>query len=229
MVRRTRIAGIAAVLVAAVLALSACSSKHPGYSENGTRIVDPNAAFTAPTLQDWKDLGDAVAAVEITGERKDPGTTADPAGTSGVYGRLIDVQVLHVYWQRGPAFTPPATFTTNGWGWVSHGNTLQPIVARGEPRLDPNHVYLLALAKFKTGWAGLGSGAEVPFDGGQVGYGEWEGRDKNIKQPALEELMGKDAAGVQAALDQTQPSAQSAKYDDLDPIQRAKKLGKAHS
>jgi hypothetical protein len=228
MTRRRRAAFVVALL-AAVIALAGCSSKHPGYSEDGTRIVDPAAAFTAPTLADWKDLGDAIAAVEITGDRKDPGTAADPAGTSGVYGRLIDVQVLHVYWQRGPAFTPPTTFTTNGWGWISHGNSLQPIVARGEPRLVPDHIYLMALAKFTTGWAGLGSGAEVPFDGGNVGYGEWEGRDKNIKQPAIADLMGKNAAGVQEAIDQTQPDPNAAKYDNLDPIQRAKKLGKANS
>jgi hypothetical protein len=221
--RRGRAVGIVALL-AAVFALAGCSVKHPSFSENGTRIVDPTAAFSAPTLQDWKDLGDAIVAVSVISDRKVVGAAAT---TDGVFGREIDVQVLHVYWQRGPAFAPPDNFTTKAWGWVQDGNSLRPIVARGEPRLEPDHLYLLAIAKFTTGWAGLGSGAEVPFDVGQVGYGEWEGRDKNIDQPGIKELLGKDAGGVQAVLDRTQPDPRSLQYSDLDPLARAKKLGKA--
>jgi hypothetical protein len=227
MSRRGRALSIVALLTT-VLALAGCSSKHHTFSDDGTTsIIDPSSPFSATTLRDWKDLGDAIVAVDVTADRKDPGTIAHPAGQNGVYGRLIDVTVVHVYWQRGPAFAPPSSFTSKAWGWVDHGNELQPIVARGEPRLEPHHLYLMAIAKFSTGWAGLGAGAEVPFDGGVIGTGEWQGRDKNIDQPAIDSLLGKNAAGVQTSVDETQPDPRAAQFDNLSPAQRAKKLGVA--
>jgi hypothetical protein len=227
MTRRARALSVVALL-AAVLALAGCSSKHHIFSDDGTTsIIDPSSPFAATTLRDWKDIGDAIVAVDVTADRKDPGTLAHPAGENGVYGRLIDVSVEQVYWQRGSAFAPPTAFTSKAWGWVDHGNSLQPIVARGEPRLEPHHLYLMAIAKFATGWTGLGAGAEVPFDGGVIGTGEWQGRDKNVKQPGIQSLLGKNAAGVQAAIDATQPDPRAAQYDNLSPVERAKKLGVA--
>lgn len=211
-----------AALAAAIVLLAGCGGAPPRVSPDGTRILDSTATFTAPTLRDWKDVGDAIVAVEVTGERQDPATATGP---NGVYGRLVDVSVLHVYWQRGSGTAPPGNFTMRAWGWLLDGNSMQPFVVRGEPRLDVNHVYLLAMAHFATGWAGLGSGAEVPFDGGIVGHGEWEGRDPKLGQPALAELLGKDAAQVQAIIDATQADPRAAAYDELDPLGRARKLG----
>ena len=216
---------LVATVLAACLALAGCSTKHPRFSENLTEIIDPISSFSATSLQDWKDLGDAIVAAQVTAERPDGGSASEPAGANGVYGRLIDVQVLQTYWQRGPRFTPPQRFTTKALGYVLHGNQEQPIVARGEPRLEKGHVYLLVIARFGSTWAGLGNGAEVPFDNGTIGVGEWDGRDKNVEQPAIDSLLGDNAAQLQAAINRTQPDPRAALYDNLTPDQRAKKLG----
>lgn len=218
---------IVGVLLGALLAITGCSgpAARMRFSANGVQIIDPQAAFTAKTLRDWKDLGDAIVAVQVTAERPDPGTAQTPAGTGGVYGRLVDIVVLHVYWQRDGAPAPPTGFTSKAWGWFNRGNRKQPIVARGEPRLEASHLYLLAIAKFKEGWVGLGDGAEVPFDGGTVGDGEWDGHDPKDKQPALDQLIGKNAAQVQQTIDATNPDPRATQYRDLDPISRAEKIG----
>lgn len=221
-----------ALLAAATVLLAGCSgSSSPSTSSanqapNDVSVIRPAAAFTAKTLPDWKTFGDTIAIVEIVDSKVDHSAAGDPSQNGGTIGRLVQVSVLQVMWQRpgGPAL--PNRLSMRAWGWVPHGNSQQAIVARGEPRLETGHVYLLVFGKFKTGWAGLGDGAELPFDNGVAGGGEWAGKNPDDDQPGIKALLGKSAAEVQAILDSVRPDPRSLQYNALDPIARAKKLGK---
>lgn len=228
---RTRAAALlgAALVVPLVAACSGASSPGSAGSSAATanvEIIDTLAAFTAKTLVDWKSLGDAIAIVDITDSHADNSAAGDPTENGGTYGRIADVMVDDVLWERDDTtHALPTRFSMRVWGWVAHGNAQQAIVARGEPRLETGNTYLIAFAKFKTGWAPLGDGAEVPFDNGVVGQGEWAGRDPKDKQPAITALLGKNAAQVKQIVDETVPTPQSLEYGDLDPLTRAKKVG----
>lgn len=220
---------LAALILLAALVAGCSNPPAPDANQtpNDVRIIDPAAAFVAKTAVDWKSLGDAIAVIEVTGSREDKSAAGDPTQNGGTYGRIVDVSVDRVLWSRDAAHVPPDRFSMRAWGWVRNGNYRQAIVARGEPRFETGHSYLVALAKFPYGWGGLGSGAEAPFDDGTVGTGEWAGRDPGVDQPAIHELIGKNITQVQAYLDAVSPDPRSVQYGNLDPVQRAKKLGKA--
>jgi hypothetical protein len=223
----------AAALAAVTAALAGCSgsstsSSTPNQAPQDIAVVRPAAAFTAKTLPDWKTFGDAIDIVEIVDSKVDHSAAADPAKNGGTIGRLVQVSVLNRLWQRPGGPIAPTHFSMRAWGWVPHGNDQRAIVARGEPRLETNHVYLLVLGKFQPGWAALGDGAEMPFDNGVAGAGEWAGKNPDDDQPGIRSLLGKSAAEVQAILDTVQPDPRSTQYNDLDPIARAKKLGKTN-
>jgi hypothetical protein len=198
----------------------------PAPTQTGPRILDPDLAFLVSSLQDWKDYGDAVVAVRVVADRDDPATPAGRNGNGGLIGRLADVRITHTFWVRHAAHQPPARFTAPVSGWFVRHGTRTPTVPRGEPRFEPGHRYLVALARFGDGWNYL-TGAAVPFDGGVVGHGEWAGRDPAATQPGDTELLGADTARVQRALDAVQLSAAARRYDRLDPVTRAHRIARA--
>lgn len=218
----------------AVVALTACSggsgdatpSVDPNKAPEDVRLIYPKAAFTAKTISDWKSLGDAIVIAEVASSREDDSLVNDPKNNAGVYGRKVTLSVLTTLWTRDAAHTPPSSFEMTAWGWVQRGNAKQAIVAAGEPRLETNHVYLLALARFTTGWSTLGDGAQMPFDNGIAGDGEWAGKTSNDDQPALSDLMGKNSAQAEAIIAAVAPDPRSVGLGALDPLTRAKKLGK---
>lgn len=219
-----------AVSLAGVVVVAACLLAGTGGASTprAVTVVDPDPAFVATRLVDWKNFGDAIASVRVVSERPDPSTPADPNENGGLYGRLVELRVEHVFWVRDAAHTPPAAFTSSAMGWFGKGGHRTPLAARNEPRLVPRHRYLMATAHFADGWGGLGGGAEVPFDSGVVGVGEWDGRDSHAEQPALDQLMGRDAGQVQAAIDAVAPDPVSIKYGDLEPVARAQQVMRAH-
>jgi hypothetical protein len=228
-----RLVGLLVAALVATLALVACTPSGPSdpasnanQAPTDVQLIRPKAAFTARTISDWKSLGDAIVIAEVTSSREDDSTLTEAGNTGGIYGRVVTVAVLNRLWVRDAMHTPPAQFDMDAWGWVQRGNVKQAIVAAGEPRLETNHVYLLALARFTTGWSTLGDGAEMPFDNGTAGQGEWAGKVNDADQPALADLMGKNAAQVAAIIAAAQPDPRSVTLGSLDPLSRAKKLGK---
>lgn len=212
-----------AVLVAAVL-VAGCSSEvrhSPGVAK-----IDPDAAFYADTLQQWKDYGDAIVAARVTSDRPDPRDSKDPDVNGGLFNRLATLQITRTFWTRDAAHRPPARpFTISVWGWFDKTGSRTPIAVVGNPRLEPGHSYLLVLCLLRKHWTTVSGGASVPFDGGVVGHGEWKGRDdERAKQPAIDRLLGKRAAGVQQVLDSVQLSPLSQRYSNLEPDARARKL-----
>lgn len=191
-------------------------------------IIDPDAAFNPTKLTDWKNYGDAVVAVRVTGEREAPATR--PSVARGLVGRVADLRITHIFWVRDARHRPPHTVAAAVWGWTGADRT--PVAARGDPRIVPGHDYLVVLARFTDGWGLLGGGGEAPFDDGIVGHGEWLGRDNRAQQddaqrPAIDTLLGKDSAGVQRVVDTVGPNAASVRYADLEPYARAHQIALA--
>ena len=219
------------VLMAAVLmgtvAVAGCSSA--GRHSTTVAKIDPDAAFYADTLQQWKDYGDAIVAARVTSDRPDPRDSKNPDVNGGLFNRLATLQVTRTFWARDAAHRPPPhPFTISVWGWFDkssgHG-TRTPIAVVGNPRLEPGHSYLLVLCLLRKHWTTVSGGASVPFDGGVVGHGEWKGRDdKRTQQPAIDRLLGKRASTVQQVLDSVRLSPLSRRYSDLEPDARARRL-----
>jgi hypothetical protein len=219
--RATFIAVIGLLLLTSCADAATIASSPSGHApESRLSVVDPDAAFYAGTLQEWKDYGDAIVTARVIADRDDPRTPADPDENGGLYNRIADVRITHVFWVRDAAHRPPATFHLSVWGWWRKDGGETPIVVRGDPRLEPGHNYLLAMAHLRDGWAPMAGGAAAPFDGGIVGRGEWKGRDKRADQPALDRLLGHDVRGVQQVIDSVQSSAASKRLSGLDPVRR---------
>jgi hypothetical protein len=184
-------------------------------------IVDPDRSFTVTTLQQWKEFGDAVVIVRVSTDRDDPATSKDPAVNGGLYGRLADFTVTHVFWVRDAAHRPPAHFTAGVWGWwVKDGRPRVPIVGKGDPRYEAGHEYLVVLDRFREGWT---TSVGMPFDDGRSGVGEWLGQTSPL-DPGAARLLGNDTAGVQRLMDSARLSAMSRRYSALDPAARAQKI-----
>jgi hypothetical protein len=227
----------AALIGAVTLALAGCADGSAGsagsVSTAGTAtpptpsvsIVDPDAAFYIHTLRDWKDYGDAIVTVHVDSDRVDPSTPKDPDVNGGLIGRQADFRVTHTFWTRDAAHQPPTTFAALMWGWWDKdGNPRMPIASKGDPRYLPGHDYLVVLDRFRDGWT---PAIGMPFDGGTAGTGEWLGRADPVES-GINQLLGKDEAGVQQLLDSVQLSPTSRKYSARTPEDRAQKLLLAH-
>jgi hypothetical protein len=197
---------------------------------NGDEAL-PNA-----TLTDWKSYGDAIAAIDVAAERSEP-TPREVAETGeGLINRTITVRVTRIYWRAVGSRPTPATFDMLAWGWVVHDRRRTPTVSSGSPRLEVGHRYLVALLWFRGGWTTLGSGAEMPFDGGVVGRGEWEGRDparvEAVEHPAITSLLGARDPRIQSTLAHAHADPLADSLRRLAPLaryQRVNALHEAHS
>jgi hypothetical protein len=233
-VLRARAAAVLCALsCAAVLVVVACS---PGRSGPGVVIGDGDEALPNATVQDWKSYGDAVAAIEVVGARAEPTSPEVAQSGEGLLNRVITVRVRHVYWRARHSRSVPATFTMLAWGWVIHDRKRRPTVSRGSVRLEVGHRYLVVLAHYPDGWGTLGTGAQMPFDGGVVGRGEWLGRAEGPTEaqeyPGIAALLGGDDRRIAAVLARAHADPLADALRNLPPVaryQRVYALHQAHS
>lgn len=165
-----------------------------------TVVLGDGSSRTADrTIGDWVTYADHVLIVTVVNEIRHAPSRKEIERREGLIGRTVELRVDQVLWSAPDAPQPaPKSLKLSAAGWIFNNNNGagERKIAIGESsRLDKGHTYVKALEWIddpcfedpKRGtWEGLGSGDTIPFDGGVLGAGEFEGRAQ-----ALGQLMAK--------------------------------------
>ncbi|MFH8702004.1 hypothetical protein [Streptomyces chartreusis] len=186
-------------------------------------------AYASQTATDWVSQADHVAVLSVLSEKELPPTQEEQAAGEGLIGREITVRVDKILWSSpNPAHPAPSdTFSWTADGWSFQGEERTAFTMAGSPRYEPGHTYIEAL-KWEpehrdedditpAQWVGLGEGSSLPYDGGVIGKGEYQGEtvsassfksmEDDSAQGSLEEQMaGKTASDLIAALNAARPT-----------------------
>jgi hypothetical protein len=149
---------------------------------------------------DWVRSAEYVVEVRVVAERAQPVPAIDRQRGEGIILRDLDLEVSSVVWSAPGTGMAPKTlgWRAFGWHWKGDPDQRRELGVRGAPRMEVGHTYLLALDRplaecgdavtvvqaSETEWLGLGGSSVVPFDGGHVGDGEFEGIDNGLMGPA---------------------------------------------
>jgi len=155
--------------------------------EAGPLVGVGDTKYPADSLTDWATYADYVAVVKaVTETTGEPQYEAD-SKTEYVLPRRMGLAVTQVLWSRrdAPKRLPDSIDYPVMGQHVSVAQdgtiTIAKFVASGFPRIESGHEYLMPVywddtcVRLGPAWSSLG---EVPFDGGQAGVGEFEGRER---------------------------------------------------
>ena len=161
-------------------------------------------------------------------------------------GRTVRLRVDRVLWSAPDAPRPaPATLEMPVAGWIFNNNDGQgtrTFALRHSSRIETGHTYVKAIEWIdgpcsddpnRGKWDGLGSGDVIPFDGGVLGAGEFEGRVQTLDEAEArartlapvarflrDQLVGEPVETLIAALSTTSPSAETIWSPECDPDDR---------
>ncbi|WP_433167089.1 hypothetical protein [Kribbella sp. CA-247076] len=220
--------GIAATTVAGISLAAAGSTDAPAAAQRAVVLADGDDRLPSGSATDWVTYADHVVVVNATSETALPPTRTEIERGEGLIGRKVDLEVQKVLWSRKDAAQPaPRSWEYNATGWVfadGKPETRTALALHDRPRIETGHQYVLAIAwqapQCATGdtavpgrWMGLGSGSELPFDGGVIGQGENEGQLQTVDQVRSEAadngledaLAGQGATQLIAQLRAAQP------------------------
>ncbi|NRQ36569.1 hypothetical protein HII36_32755 [Nonomuraea sp. NN258] len=211
--------GVPLVIVTAAVTLVAASGERPA-GPRPPAAAPPAAAGPAPdgevvlgdgrdrtasvTASDWATYADHVVVVTVVGESKRSPSRTEVERREGMIGRTVSLRVDKVLWSAPDTPQPaPATLLESVPGWVfndNDGRGTRKFAIKNSSRVEVGHTYVKALEweddvcsddPAKGRWEGLGSGGVIPFDGGVLGVGEFEGRPRTLAE-ARASLRGVD-------------------------------------
>ena len=158
------------------------------------------------TAEHWVSSAEHVAAITVISETRGQASANELKRREGMIGRQVEIRIDRVLWSAAKAFpASPTTVRLEVAGWVFNDNSgvgEQRFALEDSSRLEPGHGYVMALDwvddpctdnPAKGQWALLGSGGTIPFDGGELGSGEFEGSVYTASQ-AREAWQQKDSA-----------------------------------
>ncbi len=218
---------------AAVIGLAGTTALLTTWDPGPTVVGSAGASDRLPstTARDWVTYADHVLVVTPVAERAVPPSQEEIRRGEGDIERWVTLRVDEVVWSRDRPDRPaPEMFEWSAWGWTFDGSPddREPVVGEGRPRVQLGHTYLMAVeweeARCSPGdpripaqWRGLGSSSTVPFDGGVVGQGEFEGRVRSLEEAArdadpadpnysfAQRMVGRGVDDVRRALEATAP------------------------
>ncbi|WP_340560258.1 hypothetical protein [Streptomyces sp. GSL17-111] len=146
--------------------------------DTGPRLV-PRAVYdpvrASASAADWVAHADHVVVLDVTGEEPRGGPDA-----FGCLGRSVTARVAEGLWARegAPALPKDVTMRVDGWYGAdgTDGDGRREAGVEAAPRIEPGHRYVVALVVKGRTAEPVGVDAVVPYDGGTVGAGEFEGR-----------------------------------------------------
>jgi len=202
---RGHVAGAALVgMLLAGCVGSAASSSSAGVSPEKVVLGQGRDRTASQTAEDWVTAAEHVAVVTVLRETRGQPSTAEVERREGMIGRQVEIRVDEVVWSAAEAFPrSPAMIEFQVVGWVFNDNSgagEHKFALRGASRLEPGHSYVLALDwvddpcaqdPAKGRWALLGGRGTVPYDGGVLGAGEYEGNVFTVAE-AREKWQRKD-------------------------------------
>ncbi|CUR54912.1 exported hypothetical protein [metagenome] len=175
--------GCAALAVATGFGTHHVLGKSPQGSVASVAFTSLSESYSSTTPVDWASTADHVAEVTAVSEAR--GRTE-----GGSVERLVTMRVDSIRWSRDGAPSLPDIFEMNSFGWIHTEAGLAEVVPPDAPRIEPGHHYLVGLIHLDPrcnaddgvvvngGWNIIGSGGAIPYDNGDIGYGEVEGHAK---------------------------------------------------
>jgi hypothetical protein len=146
-----------------------------GGGRNDVSIAEPKDGIPSATATDWVSYEDQAPVVHVAAEHEGAADSEEVAAGEGYLSRTVDLQVKERVWSRSGATALPAALTIVADGWSFKGDAKTRVGSAEASRLEVGHDYLVALAHYADGeWATIGTGAILPYDGGEVGQGEYE-------------------------------------------------------
>ncbi|MFD4790808.1 hypothetical protein ACFWN1_27940 [Streptomyces sp. NPDC058459] len=210
---------------------------------NDVIIAESKDGIPSATATDWVSYGDQAAVVHVTAEHEGAADSEEVAAGEGYLSRTVDLQVKERVWSRSGATALPAALTIVADGWSFKGDAKTRVGSAEASRLEVGHDYLVALAHYADGeWATIGTGAILPYDGGEVGQGEYEGSTvtaaayrakmqaklvSGAEEPLAYRAGTSAASSVKTFLTGATPDATAAANYNLDAAARAKWVAKA--
>lgn len=175
--------------------------------------------YAADDAEDWTAHADHVVAVTVISDRERPPAAVDVDRGEGLILRDLDLRVDSVLWSSDAAPIPaPKSLEWTAFGWMFKGSPITGRIemgAEGAPRLERGHAYVIAIDWVPSTcsgggrWEGLSGQSMIPFDGGQLGTGEFEGHALTAAEMATvdsgertlrEQVAGDTAASLTADL-----------------------------
>lgn len=227
--------GTLAAAGALIITAGGCATAEQSEQRQGVVLGDGRDRTASRTVSDWVTYGDHVLVVTVVGEIRHPASPKELERGEGMLGRTVTLRVDNVLWSApdAPQSAPTTTLNDAAAGWVFNDNNGEGTVdfaLRHFSRLEVGHTYIRAIewaddpcsSDPRQGqWMGLGSGDTIPFDGGVLGVGEFEGQVQTLEQararwessePALqgvrEQLVGQPLSTLVSRLQSTAPRSE---------------------
>ena len=195
------------------------------------------------TASDWISYGEQAAVVHVTAEHEGTADSEEITAGEGYLSRTVDLQVGQRVWSRSGATALPDTLSIVVDGWEFKGDSRLRVGSQDSSRMEVGHDYLVSFAHFSDGeWSTLGTGAVLPYDGNEVGQGEYQGATvtsavyrsamaaklvTGVAEPMTYQAAGKTAAAVKTLLTAATPDPTAAANYNLDAVARARLVAKA--
>ncbi|MCX4764433.1 hypothetical protein OG562_26430 [Streptomyces sp. NBC_01275] len=200
-------------------------------------------AIPSRTASDWISYGDQAAVVHVAAEHEGVADSEEVTAGEGYLSRTVDLQVKERVWARSGATALPDTLSIVVDGWEFKDDGRLRVSSQDASRMEVGHDYLVSFAHFSDGeWSTLGTGAILPYDGNEVGRGEYQGATvtsaayrttmaaqlvTGVAEPMTYQAAGKTAAAVKTLLAAAAPDATAAANYNLDAVSRARLVAKA--
>jgi hypothetical protein len=228
-------AGSATVLVVVLLTWRVASDP----DERSQVHVELSDRFPSSTAEDWVTYADFAAVVEMSRETKGEPDPTEVEHGEGDVPRTGVFTVKEVLWEADGGRRAPDSleYSLLGW-WLQDGDgkALAEEVSGDRPRLELGETYIISFAwqeercyegdgVVPAHWVGLGWGSELPYGDGQVGVGEFAGKQRDLREARAhaDELppesvsaltVGQPASAVAELLAQARPGP----VEDYGPL-----------
>lgn len=173
------------------------------------------------SVSDWVTYADQVAVVSVHDERQRPMRPWVKAYGEGTIGRDVTIKIERTLWRRDEAPEPPKSFSLLVTGWVVvDGKKHDFQVTRGS-RIEPNHRYIMPLARFPSGeWYPISPVAVLPYDDERIGNGEHRGGELTTRAAKSQRDRRADDLAKELAKTAPDPAGAANGADDDDPLVR---------
>ena len=197
------------------------------------------------TADDWVTYADHVMIVTVVRETRQEPSQEEIERGEGMIGRRVDIRVDRVLWSAPEVAQPaPRTLSWEAAGWAFNENSgmgTRKFALDNASRLEVGRTYIKAIQWIDDpcqsdpefgGWNGLGSGDTIPFDGGVMGAGEFEGRVQTLGEakagmkpdsPAAgirEQMIGMSVDALTTALTEASPRIARPSEQECNPLDK---------
>lgn len=221
--RRVQVAALAVASSTLIISTTGCATKDraepastppmPSVSSAPDRDVlllgSGRNRRATQTAGDWVTYADHVLVVTVVDEIRDGPSQEEIDRGEGLIGRVVQLRVDKALWSAPDVPQPaPTVLNLQAAGWAFNTNERRgtaKFALEESSRLELGHTYVKAIEWVddpcyddpkRGSWEALGSGDTIPFDGGVLGAGEFEGRVQTLAEAKAKWPTNTAASGL---------------------------------